>query len=104
MEHQLNYRITDMKRDPTNGFVVYLQFEVGLFEEELSAFHYGQVEYTQGEGQSFIPFDDLTKEVVIEWIKDSLDLEAIQKNLMEEIKAQKAPITVQGMPWATEEV
>jgi hypothetical protein len=49
-------------------------------------------------------YDSLTEETVIGWVKDSLDAAEIEAGLTANIEAQKAPATLAGMPWATEEV
>jgi len=46
-----------------------------------------------------IPYEDLTEEIIIEWVKESIDLEAIEKSLEDQIEAQKNPPILTGLPW-----
>lgn len=98
MSIEFNYRITQMEREETSGFVVSVHFEVGAFDQELSTFYYGTVKNEQTE-DSLVPYDELTEEIVISWIKESIDTESIESKLQAEIERQKIPAPVTGMPW-----
>lgn len=46
-----------------------------------------------------MPFEELTKEIVIAWVASTLDLEALEESLAASIKIQKEPVSISGMPW-----
>ena len=48
------------------------------------------VEYVEGE--PFIPYEDLTKNDVIEWLESSLDMDIIKAKLDDEIIQKKNPV------------
>lgn len=57
------------------------------------------------EGDVFIPFEQLTEEIVLQWIKDvvsaSPSYEAhINEKIQEEIDSKHSPIVDNPMPWA----
>ena len=50
-------------------------------------------------GDTIIPFEDLTEEIVQGWLADKLDLVAIESSLDAQIELQKNPVTASGVPW-----
>lgn len=63
---------------------------------------YGACAVAPADVESFIPFEDLTEEVVIPWIESVLDTEAIDTALDIQIETQKTPPIVQKQaPWAS---
>ena len=50
-------------------------------------------------GDTIIPFNDLTEDIVKGWLAEELDLEAIEATLDAQIEAQKNPVTASGVPW-----
>jgi len=64
---------------------------------DYSASAYGTQSFTRDENSpAFIPFEDLTEEVVVGWLELNEGLEA---NLQAQIDEQKTPTTVSGVPW-----
>jgi hypothetical protein len=41
----------------------------------------------------------LTKELVVQWVKDALDVESMESALESQIQLQKEPVTDSGIPW-----
>ena len=61
---------------------------------------YGTCGFTpDAEAEGYVAFDSLTEEVVIGWVKDSVDAEAIEAGIAAQIQRTKAPVTVAGLPW-----
>lgn len=54
--------------------------------------------------EDFIPFENLTEEIVLGWVKNAMDTEALEAGLASQIEAQKAPATVTGLPWNNQAV
>lgn len=50
-------------------------------------------------GDTLVPYADLTEAVVVEWVKEKLDLESLESALDAQIEAQKNPVTASGVPW-----
>jgi hypothetical protein len=91
--------VVQMDRLTFDGFVVTVHYTVSATDGDYSASTYGTVGYTQEEGK-IIPFDSLTPEIVIGWVKDSLGQETVEEALAAEIEAQKNPVFESGFPWA----
>jgi hypothetical protein len=53
-------------------------------------------------GDTIIPYEQLTEEVVVNWVKEKLDLESLEASLDAQIAEQKQPTKASGLPWATE--
>jgi hypothetical protein len=69
-------------------------------QDSASAFYGGTTVYTQ-ESESFIPYDQLTEEIVLGWVFTALgDQKAeIEANLTAKVEKQLNPTTANGMPW-----
>jgi len=100
-----NWTIHQLERKSDNGFVVNVHWRYAFVETsedgeiQYYADRYGVISYTQAEDSELIPYEDLTKEIVIEWVKESLDMEEIEESLKNDIDTQKNPPILQGLPW-----
>jgi hypothetical protein len=101
MDYQWN--VVQMDRLTSDGFVVTVHYTVNAVDGDYSASTYGTVGYTQEEG-NIIPFDSLTPEIVVGWVKDSLGQETVEAALAAQIEAQKNPVQLSGLPWSNEPV
>jgi hypothetical protein len=96
MNYQWN--VVQMDRLTSDGFVVTVHYTVNAVDGDYSTSTYGTVGYTQEEG-NIIPFDSLTPEIVVGWVKDSLGQETVEEALAAQIEAQKNPVSESGLPW-----
>ena len=54
---------------------------------------------------AFVPYEDLTEEMVISWLEAGLDVEAIDSSLDAKIEEQKNPkVVTLPLPWITNNV
>ena len=110
----ITWNIEQLERQTSDGLVTTVHWRAnasetvgtGLAAVTYNATSYGSVGLTAG--QSLIPFADLTKEVVIGWVKDKLGEEqvtATEAGLTAQIASQKAPVSASGLPeaWAVTE-
>jgi hypothetical protein len=95
---EYNWNVVQMNRNTDGGFVTTVHYTVNAVDGDYTASTYGTVGYTQEEG-NFIPFDSLTPEIVIGWVKDSLGEEIVEEALAAQIEAQKNPVQESGLPW-----
>jgi len=51
------------------------------------------------DAKDYIPYADLTEEVVIGWVKEDVDADAIEASIASQIAESKAPILIVGVPW-----
>jgi len=96
---EFTWNVVQMDRLTSDGFVVTVHYTVNAVDEEFTASTYGTVGYTQEEEENFTPYESLTKEQVIGWVKDSLGEETVQASLTAQIDAQKNPVQESGLPW-----
>jgi hypothetical protein len=97
----INWQVQNMTRDLSNGFVITVAWACTASQDSASAFHGGTTVYTQ-ESDSFIPYDDLTEEIVLGWVYETLgDQKAeIEASLTAKVKKQLNPVSANGLPWA----
>jgi len=98
---EFNWDVVQMDRLTSDNFVVTVHYSVTATDGDYSANTYGTVGYTQ-ESDNFIPFDNLTPEIVTGWVQTSLGKDTVEEGLAAQIQAQKNPVQVSGLPWAAE--
>jgi hypothetical protein len=105
----ITWNIEQLERQTSNGLVTTVHWRANATETvgtgnaavTYTATSYGSIGLTAGE--TIVPFADLTKAVVVGWVKDKLGEEQvtqIENSLTEQIAAQKAPVSVSGLPAA----
>jgi hypothetical protein len=92
------WNVVQMDRKTSDGFVVTVHYTVSATDGDYNASTYGTVGYTQKEG-NIIPFADLTPEIVIGWVKDTLGQSTVEEALATQIESQKNPVQLSGLPW-----
>jgi hypothetical protein len=97
------WNVVQMNRNTDGGFVTTVHYTVSALDGDYTASTYGTVGYTQEEG-SIIPFDSLTPEIVVGWVKDSLGQATVEEALAAQIEAQQNPVQQSGLPWSNEPV
>jgi hypothetical protein len=69
-------------------------------EKEYQASVYGSQSFSKDDVTNFIPYEDLTYEIVCGWLDASLDVEALDLNLDQQIENQvNPPIVVLPLPF-----
>lgn len=102
-----NWKILEMNHRVSDGYVV----EVSAACEKKDDPGYARKvfinEYEGTPGAGYIPYEDLTEEVVLGWVKDSLGSEVVsqtEENINAAALANKEAIVnppfKSGMPWA----
>jgi hypothetical protein len=96
----INWQVQNMTRVLNDGFVINVAWSCTASQDSASAFYGGTTVYTQ-ESESFIPYDQLTEEIVLGWVFTALgDQKAeIEANLTAKVEKQLNPTTANGMPW-----
>ena len=110
----ITWNIEQLERQTSDGLVTTVHWRAnasetvgtGLAAVSYAATSYGSVGLTAGD--TLIPFADLTKAVVIGWVKDKLGAETVtatEAGLTAQIASQKAPVSASGLPeaWAVTE-
>ena len=94
---QVKWTAFNLDRKIETGFVYQVHWQATAVDGDYSAGTYGTVGFERGD--TFTAYDSLTEAQVIAWVKDKLDVEAIEAGLQVQIEAQKAPVTATGVPW-----
>jgi len=103
-----NWTIHQLERKSDDGFVVNVHWRHSMTDKDESgksyyADTYSIASYTQDpEAESYVPYEDLTEEIVVGWVKTSLGEERIaeiEKSLADQIAEQKNPPILTGLPW-----
>jgi hypothetical protein len=94
------WTIAQLERTTADGGVTIAHWRATLTDGDCSASTYGTCSFTPDpDAEDFVPFENLTEAMVIEWVKGSLDVEAIESGLTAQIEDQKAPKVLAGVPW-----
>lgn len=101
MTTTFTWAIAQLERETSDGFVYTAHYTVNATDgEAYSAGAYGSIGFERPE--ELIPFDDLTQEIVIEWVKEKLGEEQVEKvetALQSQIDEKRAPTKASGTPW-----
>jgi hypothetical protein len=99
----MNLKIVQLDRSLPDGVVFTAHWTADLIEDEYTVSIYGSVELEQKDPSdpSFIPFEDLTEEVVIGWVQSKIGDE-IEDNLNRQMQALKHPTSASGVPWTNQ--
>jgi hypothetical protein len=100
----MKWKIEKMKRQLNDGLVIEVVFEIIAKDQQLIASKRDKVTLV-GDPSSpdFIPFENLTEEIVISWVKSEVDVVAlegeVQTILDGKIAKKNAMTTKGGLPW-----
>lgn len=109
----LAWAVNNMTRVISDGFVIVVDWSctAGAVDSQtppqplpVGAFYGGQTRYENNPDRpGFIPYDQLTQEIVLGWVFDSLGPEKkaeIEADRTAKVEKQLHPVTGQGLPWA----
>lgn len=97
-----SWNIANLERETADGFVYTAHYTVDAHDGTYSAGAYGSIDFERPE--NLIPYADLTKEQVIEWVKEALGSDKvleIGQALLDQINEQRNPTRSGGVPWAS---
>jgi len=96
----VTWTIVELQRDIATGGVLYVHYSAVATDEGYSEGEYGGVPLTpDSSSPDFILFENLTEEIVLNWIWSILDKESIEESLLAKVQEQKTPTKSQGLPW-----
>ena len=80
-------------------YVVAVHWRYGIESGEIKTDIYGVQSFEVAEGSEFIPYNELTEEIVIGWL-ESLDIPTMQTNLAKQLEdIINPPIIYPPLPW-----
>lgn len=84
-----SWKINSLKSKPDDGAVIEASWQLTAVEGEESKIQYGKVSFKVNPSDpSFIPYDDLTEEVVLQWVWDSIDKDEVESDLGNKLNRQ----------------
>lgn len=102
MATTFTWKISQLERETQDGYVYVAHYVVDASDETYNAGAYGSIGLERPEGD-LIPFDSLTEEVVVGWVKDKLTAEKVaevEAALQAQLDEKHAPSKAAGVPWA----
>jgi hypothetical protein len=105
MSTTFTWSVSTLDRTVADGIVGIVHYTVSAADDTYSSGAYGSVGLeAPAEGDTVIPYADLTEAGVIEWVKTALGgdekVTEIQTALQAQIDEQRTPTTAQGKPWS----
>ena len=96
------WSINTLERETSDGFVYTAHYNVSANDGTYSAGAYGSVGFERPE--TLIPYDDLTEETVIGWVKESIGgdekVAEVEAALQAQLDEKHAPSKASGKPWS----
>jgi hypothetical protein len=100
MTATITWAIAQLDRNAADGGVTTAHWTVTAVDGEHSASAYSTAGFTpDATAAGFKPYDTLTEADVLAWVWGSVDKAAAEASLLQQIEAQKAPVTLTGTPW-----
>lgn len=102
MTTEFNWAITNMERRTNDGVVYIVDYTVVANDGTYSSSAYGSLDLEAPESDP-IPFEDLTPEIVVGWVKHKFSAEKvaeIEKALENQLSEQRNPTKASGLPWS----
>ena len=94
------WTIANLERNTADGGVVVAHWRVTAEDGDYTASAYGTCGFTpDASADDFIAYENLTEADVLGWVWQSVDKDATETALADNIEGQKAPATQAGLPW-----
>lgn len=84
----------------SDGFVVTVHYRVTAIDGDYQSATYGTISYTKTKGETYIPYANLTQDIVVGWVQTSLGKTNVESSLQGQINALQNPVQIAGVPWA----
>ena len=100
MTATITWSINTLERLTSDGYVYTAHYRVDGADDSYKAGAYGSQPFERPE--TLIPFADLTEDIVIGWVKDTLGAEkvaSIEAAIQSQIDEQRTPSKATGTPW-----
>jgi len=101
MTTTFTWAVANLERKTADGFVYNAHYTVNAEDGTYSAGAYGSIGLERPE--SLIPFDDLTEDMVVGWVKDQLGDEKVaevEAALQSQLDEKRSPTKAAGVPWS----
>jgi hypothetical protein len=95
-----NWQVVQMDRLTSDNFVVTCHYTVTATDGDYTSSTYGTTSYTQEQGETYIPYADLTEAICVGWVQTSINKDTTEASLQSQIDLLKNPVQESGVPWA----
>jgi hypothetical protein len=96
----INWMIEALERKSLDGGVTVAFWRAIATDENVEQATHGRVMFTpDASAEGFVPFADLTEDVVLSWVWPRVDKSKIEEWLLSKIDEQKNPAVLTGTPW-----
>lgn len=102
MAIEYTWSVKQMERNTSDGGVISVHWGCTAIDGDVSWHSRGVVEMAPDPASSgFIPFEDLTQDIVLGWVwsSDDFDKAFIEAALYDKVEAEKNPPITTGLPW-----
>ncbi len=101
---QYTWSIANLERHTADGIVYTAHYTVSATDGVYSSGAYGSIGLdAPAEGDTVIPYSELTSDIVIGWVKEKLGgaekIDEIHAALEQQILEQRQPTKAAGVPW-----
>ena len=94
------FSIAQLERNSADNGVTVAHWRCSKTVGDHTATSYGTCSFQpDASSDGFIAFDALTEEVVIDWVKASMDVEAMEASFDVQLAEMAAPVSLTGTPW-----
>ena len=100
MSTAYSWKIANLERETADGFVYSVHYTVNADNGTYTAGAYGSLGLERPD--NLIPFDQLTEEIVVGWVKEKFGAEKvaeIEAALQAQIDEKTNPTKAAGVPW-----
>lgn len=96
----IKWIITQMEAVQASGMVFVVNWLVYAVDEEANVItgYVGSIDLSTG-SEDFIPYNDLTEEVVLGWVWQTIDKSDIEQKMAGTLQDKIDGTTVSGLPW-----
>lgn len=98
----ITWSIVDLEREVADGYVHIVNYRVDGTEAGFFA-SFTSKTFLVRPNENFVPFEDLTEAMVLDWIFTAIGaeaVEAIERGIEAELQDQQFPRVAHGLPWA----
>ena len=97
---EITWTINNLERQASDGLVTVVHWTASSVDGDFSASIYNTLQVERGD--NFTAFESLTEQQVIGWVQSAVGKDTVEAALAAQIEAQKNPVKLNGLPWATE--
>jgi hypothetical protein len=100
---EYTWKIAACDYDAETGAIKTAHWNLSAVQDEYKSYAYGSVGLeADPDNSSFIPYEDVTEETIVNWVKSSMGEEMVlelEVSLQKQIELQITPKTLTGLPW-----